>query len=372
MTHDRGLRIGLDGRVFQGALTGVGRYVTEICRCLNIILSDATFIIYSNTPIEPPVASKRWIVKVDGFRLSKRMKAIVWLKFRCGSMARRDDLDLFWGTSTLLPRLPRHVRTFVTTYDLNFLLVPGSMVTTHRIAHQLFFRKDLARAGCLTTISQGTADRILEKYGRRADAIVLPSAGPAFMPRAEEDVKACLERHAIRFPYLLAVATWEPRKNLDLLIKVFLDLKKNRFLPEGIRLVLAGGKGWKDIHLQDLMDRNPDSHLVPLGYVPDDDLPCLYSGAEAFVFPSLYEGFGMPVLEARACGTAVLTSDLPELREAGGADALYVQPTFEGIREGILAILADPKKAGLPKGLPTWEKSAEVLVTAIRNLNRRA
>ena len=284
-------------------------------------------------------------------------------------MLRRDGLDVFWGSSTLLPRLPKRVKSFTTLYDLNFLVVPESMINTHRIAHGMFYKRDTLRADAITAISQGTADRARLLTGRRINAVVTPAANASFRPCPQEEVAACLARLGIEGPYLLAVATWEPRKNLDLLIKVFFDLKAKGMLGP-FRLVLAGGKGWKDEHLRELMLGKDATQLSPLGFIADEDLPRLYTGAELFVFPSKYEGYGMPVLEARACGTRVLASDLPEIREAGGLDVTYVAPSFEELSAGIIAALAKAKPGIGPVRAPSWEDGARTLAGIIRELKR--
>jgi glycosyltransferase involved in cell wall biosynthesis len=99
--------------------------------------------------------------------------------------------------------------------------------------------------------------------------------------------------------------------------------------------------------------------------VPDEELPFLYAGADAFVCPSTYEGFGIPVLEARACGVPVVASDIPELREAGGADAIYIEPTEEGIRTGILSALKRQQKPSTSFLYPSWRQGAETLALAL-------
>ena len=108
-----------------------------------------------------------------------------------------------------------------------------------------------------------------------------------------------------------------------------------------------------------MVQNNARSGVIALGYVPDDDLPALYSGCDVFVFPSIYEGFGIPVLEARACGARVVATDIPEIREAGGDSTTYVMPTSEGIRSGIMRVLSQPQTASTGTMRPhTWEESA--------------
>lgn len=137
------------------------------------------------------------------------------------------------------------------------------------------------------------------------------------------------------------------------------------------KLVLAGGSGWKDAEIAAGISSAGEC-IKELGYVPDQDLAALYSGADAFVFPSLYEGFGMPVLEARACGARVIASDLPELREAGGAEGVYVPPTYEGIREGILRALAMPPPPAIDVTQDRWERGAASLAEVFHDLTRGA
>lgn len=357
------MKIGIDGRALQGSRTGVGRYVFELCRELDKVLPNAKFFVYSSVPLEMPVLSKRWILRLDQSPLAKYMKSVLWLKYRCGLLCKKDNLDVFWGAATFLPQLPRALRTVITVYDLNFKIVPETMSITHRWAFRLFFKKDVARADVVTAISNGSSERLFKLFGRAADAIVYPAIDASFSPQSEILVQEVLLQHALSQPYLLAVATWEPRKNLELLIHTFLDMKEQGLLGEH-KLVLVGGRGWKDRRLAALLSGN-DS-VIPLGYVPDEQLAPLYSGAEVFVFPSIYEGFGMPVLEARACGTKVVTSDIPELREAGGGDAIYVDPTAEGIRQGILVGLSQGKPSGIIKRrLPSWEIGARNLAAVL-------
>jgi glycosyltransferase involved in cell wall biosynthesis len=358
------MRIGIDGRELNHERRGIGRYVFELCRELDRCLPEAEFFVYNRVPVVLPVASDRWILRTDPSTLGKRLSPLLWLKLRGGLLCRQDELDVFWGTSGFLPRLPRSVRTVVTVYDLCYVLTPETFNPVHLLGVRLFFARDVRKADAVLAISQGTSNRLHEHLGLLANAIVYPAVREVFMPQPAETIHGCRARYHLPDSYLLTVATWEPRKNLERLARAFIDLKERGLLPER-KLVLVGKRGWRSKRLTVLLDREARQHMVSLGYVPDEHLPALYAGAEVFVFPSVYEGFGLPVLEARACGARVVASDIPELREAGGSDAIYVEPTTEGIREGILTALTRKPRPPMRSALPTWERGARTLATIL-------
>lgn len=353
------LRIGIDGRPFQGLRTGVGRYVFELCRRLDTVLPDSTFFVYSNVPVELPGPAPRWILRVEPTDVFRKLKSVMWIKLRSHRLCIEDNLDVYWGGASFLPRLPNSVRTVLTIHDLNHRICPSSMSTTHCWAHKLFLGYDVMRANVVVANSLGTATR-LSQYGyRSADEIVTPAVSPEFVPQTQDAIQACKDKLGIDSPYILAVATWEPRKNLELLIKTFIKMKCNGLLASH-KLVLAGGKGWKDKKLIELLGQVGREYVYPLGYVTNGDLRALYSGAEVFVFPSKYEGYGIPVIEALACGARVVATDIPEIREAGGDSAVYISADEEGIAKGIMKALVLPRPE-VPVSLPTWEKGAVTL-----------
>lgn len=359
------MQIGIDGRSLQGSRTGVGRYVYELCRELDRALPNAQFFVYSSVPLEMPVLSDRWILRLDESPLAKHLKPVLWLKYRCGLLCKKDNLDVFWGAATFLPKLHHSIRKVITVYDLNYKVVPHTMGLTHRWSYRLYFEKDAQQADDIVVISKGTAQRLQETFGIKVKTIVMPAIDISFRQASEQEIQQCLKLYNIKYPYILSVATWEPRKNLELLVKTFLDMKNEGLLPYH-KLMLVGGKGWKDTRLATLVKKMMEM-IVPLGYIPDKYLAPLYTGADVFVFPSIYEGFGMPVLEARACGTKVVTSDIPELREAGGVDAIYVAPTAEGIRNGILAALSQTSKERLiDLSFSSWEDGAKTLAMVLK------
>ena len=354
------MRIGIDGRELASERRGIGRYIFELSRELDLHLPEAEFFVYNRAPVSLPIESSRWVMRADPSRLGRRLSPLLWYKVRAGLICRRDDLDVFWGTSAFLPGLPANVRTVLTVHDLCHVFTPETFHPLHLMGVRLFFARDVRRADTVLAVSQSTSDRLYERVGRRADAIVSPAVRETFAPQLEKAIEACRNHYQLVGPYVLTVAAWEPRKNLERLVRAFVKMKERGLLIDH-KLVLVGKKGSRFKGLVELLERDARRHTQPLGYVADEHLSALYAGADCFVLPSAYEGFGVPLLEARACGTRVVTSDTPELREAGGPDAIYIQPTEEGIQAGILTAISETLSPPTRSVLPTWEEGGRVL-----------
>jgi glycosyltransferase involved in cell wall biosynthesis len=361
------MRIGIDGRALMGRRTGVGRYTFELCQHLSRFLPEARFFVYSPSALDVDLG-RNWSVRTDSGLLARSMKPIAWLKTRCGRLCREDELDVFWGCATFLPTLPPNVKKVITVYDLTFQVAPSTMTLTHWLAYRIYFRRDVLAASKIIVISEGTAQRLKEFAGRSPDAIIRPAVDAVFQRSTPQAVAHLSMRLGIRKPYLLAVATWEPRKNLETLIQSFAMMKASGELP-GFTLVLAGGRGWKDQRLKDLLKDIPAEQVRAVGFVSDEELAILYSGAEAFVFPSIYEGYGIPVAEALRCGSRVVAADLPEVREAGGETPVYVTPDRNGIMQGIRTALAAPAPVMTHDDGEGWEPAAERLADVLRRVD---
>ncbi|WP_428419888.1 glycosyltransferase family 4 protein [Methylibium sp.] len=348
----------------------MGHYVFQLCRELESLLPEAQFFAYSRLPADRlALPSPRWTLRQEPLSALRRVPSFAWLRTRGAQLCAHDRLDVFWAGRTLHPGLAAPVRTVVTVHDLNHRLVPETMQAATRWSHRLWFDRDVASANAVLANSQGTAGRVHALLKRRVDGVVPPGLAPQFQPLTAEALAAAREPlHAlgIRPPYLLSVATLEPRKNVVALFRAFSNLKRAGELP-GHQLVLVGAKGWQDPALErELLDAH-ELGVLMAGYVPDALMPALYASADALVCPSLYEGFGMPVLEARACGTRVVIADVPELREAGGPHATVVAPTVDGVREGLRHALTSPvvPEPDLARQ-HDWRHSAATLAAALR------
>jgi glycosyltransferase involved in cell wall biosynthesis len=349
-------RIGIDGRVLGPRPKGIARYIWELSKALDKVLPEARFFVYSPRPIIPmPSISARWSWRCDLSGACAQMPNSLWAASRLGYIAQRDNLDVFWGGTGLLPFAGLRARKVLTVHDLVYKIAPETTSARARWTMRMLFGGSVRRADRITSNSFGTARRFESIYPSKVTQVVQPGLTDTIRPKSAPEVRAQLRQHSIDRPYLLSVGTLEPRKGLQRLIPAFLSLLRDGRLNDEC-LVIAGDRGWKDEPIARLV--RSSERIRPLGFVDDEALSALYTGAKAFIFPSSYEGFGIPVLEARACGTRVVTTDIPELREAGNGDAIYVAPTVEGIRDGILAVLRSDWPAPLNRAEHSWLKSA--------------
>lgn len=289
------------------------------------------------------------------------------------------QLDLFHATDFVLA--PSNARyKLVTVHDLAFLFYPeASMRSLHRYLHVVVPRS-VRSADHLLADSQQTAQDLQEQWRVAPERITLVQGAvdhQHFQPVADPGRLAAVRQHYQigDRPYILGLSSLQPRKNFARLIEAFHIARQEAKLPH--RLVIAGSKGWlyHEIFAK-VQELQLGDHVLFPGYVDDADLPALYSAAEIFAFPSLYEGFGLPIIEALACGTPVLTADNSCLPEAGGPGAIYVKAKdVRSIAEGILKLTNDAalrqrlRSAGLIHAAQfTWERSAQQLLAAYQPL----
>jgi len=321
-------------------------------------------------PLHTPPLSERTMVRL-WHRLHSPWPRVEW--FTGG------PLDLFHATDFVLaPNKAR--RQLVTVHDLAFLFYPeAAMPSLHRYLNVVVPRS-VRRADHLLADSYNTANDLQEQWQIEAERITVVQGAvdhERFRPIANPDQHQLVRRrYGIgEEPFILGLSTLQPRKNFARLIEAFHLARKEAQLPH--RLVIGGGKGWlfTEIFARVQELRLTDHVLFP-GYIDDADLPVLYNAAEFFAFPSLYEGFGLPVIEALACGTPVLTANNSCLPEAGGAGAVYVEAeSVESIADGLIRLATDAplrqqlRTAGLTHAAQfTWQRSAEQLLAAYQKV----
>lgn len=356
------MRLGIEARRFYGnQRTGIPNYLWNILPHLKDTLPELELFLYV-----PRGFDKEPLVALGDFTLRQRsaplgMKGYFWTKFMAPKLVLEDQLDVFLAPRTLYPLgIAGKVPVVSVLHDLSYLIHPEVVPAGTLLNYRLWLRYDVRRADRMVAVSAGTSEHMVQLLGRSADAIVPPAVAPVYHSMAANEVANVRVRHGLPSPYLLFVGTLEPRKNLEALLDAHRIVNARRNQP--LTLALAGQRGWRNHKLIARLDAG-EPNVRELGYVPDEDLPALYNGAESFVIPSIYEGFGMPAAEARACGTRVVATDIPELREAAGPSATYVQPNAASIAKGIESALIKDKPA--PERPWTWEDSAMKLAAVL-------
>ncbi len=375
------MRIGIDARALIPKPTGIGNYVQNLVERLPLAGSGHEYLLYSNRGIH--LSSPKTQVHQCEERELRLCPGTLWVLARGAALSRRDGLDIFWATATVLPpRIPPNILKVVTVYDLVWLLFPQTMAPRHRFISSLIAERAIRGADMIVTISQSTADDLVHLLGLPPEriSIVYPGIAETFAPRNPRDAADYISRkYGVSPQYMAAVGTVEPRKNLALLPRVLHILKKNN-QPQ-CPLLVAGASGWKTSTLsQNIRDFGlTEREIKFLGYIPQEDLPLFYAGAQAFLFPSLYEGFGIPPLEAMACGTPVIASNAKCMPEVLGDAALLQSPhDAEGFATTIARLLSqeDLRKslcaAGIKRaGKFRWETSAKRILQTFELLALR-
>ncbi len=265
---------------------------------------------------------------------------VLWEQLAQGHALRAVGADLAHGPVFVGP-LMAPCPVVVTVHDLSFLRYPHLFRPANRLYLRLFTRLSIQRARRVIAVSAHAAEETVRLLGIAQEKIrvVYHGVDPIFRPLPPEEVAVFRARRGLPERFVLFVGTLEPRKNLVRLIEAFARAGTD----SGTALVLAGARGWYDEEIFATVERLGLSARVRFpGYIPNNELPLWYNAARVFAYPSLYEGFGLPVLEAQACGTPVLTSSVSALPEAAGDGALLVDPfNVEAIADGLHRLLTD-------------------------------
>ncbi|HLJ69657.1 MAG TPA: glycosyltransferase family 1 protein [Chloroflexota bacterium] len=282
-------------------------------------------------------------------------------------VARQSQLDLVHAPVNVLPAAVVRRASVVTVHDLAFLAHPQRFRRGRPGYLRRAIRASAERATLVVAVSNSTRSDLVRLLGVPEEKIrvVYQGVDGAFRVLSKPDRDTFKTRVLAGRPYILHVGTLEPRKNLDVLIRAYAALRKSIGIPHA--LVLAGGSGWARQHLAELVrDLGAEADVVFQGFVPDEDLPGWYNCADLFVYPSAYEGFGLPVLEAMACGVPTITSASSSLLELAADACISVEPgSEEALRVALAKALQDDAertrlmRAGLKRAaLFSWERTA--------------
>jgi glycosyltransferase involved in cell wall biosynthesis len=326
----------LSGRAWYRS-AGVHQYIYHLLRHLGSADDGLRYtVLLGEGGLPPDVAltalQSRWPTSRAAVRVAWEQLVQPWV-------LRRIEADLVHGPVFIGPLLAP-CPVVVTIHDLSFIRFPALFRPVNRFYLTVLARLSARRARRLIAVSAHAAAETTQLLGvppERID-VVYHGVDPAFRPLPDAKVAAFRQRQGVPERFVLFVGTLEPRKNLIRLIEAFA-----RIYDSKVQLVLVGGKGWLyDELFGRVQDLDLREAVIFPGYVMNDDLPLWYNAATIVAYPSVYEGFGLPVLEAQACGTPVLTSDVSSLPEAAGGAALMVDPyDVEALAAGLNRMLTD-------------------------------
>lgn len=290
-------------------------------------------------------------------------------------LMRRMKMDVVIEPGHFGPfNLPKSIKRITVIHDITPILFPHMHTFQGQFLQRIFLPGILKRADHILVNSFYTQSDLTKAFPfcKAKSTVTLLGKDAIFQPDLNQDI---LAKYGIQQPYILFTGTIEPRKNLSTLLKAFELFKAQSQLPH--KLVWVGKWGWKSEDIQQQIENSPyQGDIIQTGYIAKEDLPGLYSQAEIFVYPSLYEGFGLPVLEAMACGAPVITSNTSSLPEAGGPAALYFDPQDPKALAACIhslaknpALRAEKRKASLLQASNfDWRKTARQSLDVIESV----
>jgi glycosyltransferase involved in cell wall biosynthesis len=370
------MRIAVTGHLLKGRNTGVEHYITNIMR--NVPAQDAEneYLYYVNRAVPDDIAGGgRVAIKRNDITDLGRPVRFMWEQVRLPALLARDNVDLLHAPGYTMPVMTR-IPTVVTIHDTIAMRYPAYCSWSTYLHYRVMLPWTAARARRIITTTEYTKRDIIDTLGVSPGKIdVVPLAvHHAFRPIEDRSiVRGVVDGYGLPADIILFVGNLEPKKNVEMLIEAFGALVNERAIPHG--LVLAGRRAWlykrllRKVRSLGLGDRVYFPGEVPIG-----DLVSLYNAADVFVFPSLYEGFGIPPLEAMACGVPVVTADSSALPEVVGDAAVTVDPKrprelIDALRRVLTddSLRAGMRKRGLERAKRyTWERTARGTVAVYR------
>jgi len=368
------MRIAFDATAIPRLMAGAAVYTYELARALAAVDAENEYVIFARGDHFDDLPSTRPGLRVLKVRAASRPLRLLWEQTVLPLHLRGLRIDALHSPHHTTPLVPSGCRRVVTFHDLTFFLLPRRYPLARRLYFQTMTRLSARVSDAVIVPSETVrqdAVRILRLAPQRV-YVTPEAAGPAFHPRDDGAVDAVRRRYGLEGPFLLSVGSLEPGKNRERLLQAFARLRARGL---GHTLAVVGQRAWRYEGEAPLARRLGLADSVRfLGHVPQADLPALYSAADLFVFPSLYEGFGLPALEALACGTPVVASNVSAVPEVVGDAALQVPPfDVEALADAIERLLRDDglraelRERGLERAaLFSWEKTAAQTVEVYR------
>lgn len=383
------MRIGIDCRTIlnpsAGNRAGIAHYTYHLVKALLRLNRADEFLLFFDhraKNIYRDFLEPNTVIRFFTYSEYKKYLPYLYSHILAASTLTAEKLDLYHSPANVVP-LGYRGKYVVTIHDLAIYRDPGIFPSRQGFSIKYLVPKSLNRASKIVAVSESTKKDVLDFFKIPEDRVQVIYEGVDHerFRRAADPASAreyLRQKYRIKKPFLLFVGTLEPRKNLIRLLEaVYLLSKQDSKFIKQYQLVLAGSPGWlyKEIY-EEVKSRQLENCVVFTGYLPSEDVPKFYATAELFVYPSLYEGFGLPILEAFSAGVPVVTSNTSALAEVSGGAAVLVDPLdIEGLARAIQTALLDPKlrealKARGQKRAAefSWEKCAQATMELYRQV----
>jgi glycosyltransferase involved in cell wall biosynthesis len=373
MTLDLNIKVGVDVRILSRPITGIGRYTLEMCILLNKMPSISLYL-YSPAPILQQYLPylNQSVMRVNN--LKSGLMRQLWGESVLPFWARQDEINVFWGPAHRLPfLLPDSIPGVVTIHDLVWKFAPETMRPLSRLIDRKQMPFAISKAKHIVTDSYATERAVLEEFKVNHSSVTAISLGRSQLP-AGSGAEGLLAL-GIEGPYFLFVGTLEPRKNLISLLLAYAKLAGAH--KEKAILVIAGGEGWGDVNLKEnIISMGLENQVKLTGYIDEQTLATLYSNALFLAMPSLYEGFGLPIVEAMSFGTPVLSSNNSSMPEVVGKGGMLIDArSIDSISSGLQKMITDDEFRGSLAANAKesasrfdWNQSVRQLVTVFKKV----
>lgn len=372
----RMIHIGINGRSMFRQLTGVQHYAREVTRELCALdFPDVNFTVFSGREgrdgSEPGLPLKTSFIPAGS-----PIKGLMWEQTLLKRMAKKSGVDVLFNPANVAPLYPP-VPSVVTIHDLAFLLFPEYFSRSFGAYYRAMIPRIASQASMVITDSESTRSDLESRLGVPGSKIAVIPLGvsPDFRRHIKKsELEEVRQRHNLPRKFFLSISSLEPRKNLKGLVDAYSLLPEDILAEQGLVLIGAGNRVYADPGLSGSLSRLSRGSVMTPGYMPSEDLPAVYRLATALVFPSLYEGFGLPVLEAMAASTPVITSNRSSLPEVAGHAAVLIDPESREELAAAMELIANDsgtrnlliERGKKRAALFSWKKTAQQTLEVLR------
>ncbi len=339
------MNIGIDARALSYSKAGIGTYLSEVLEYIAGNDDCNRYYLYTNKDIDCEGLDERFVI-----RKYKSKIGTFGLRYIVPKMIKEDKIDVFWGPEHVLPKKEDDIKYVLTIHDLALFRLKKTAALYNEIINKIYCKKSAEQADSIIAISNSTKNDLVHLFGINPNKIPVIYNGVSLYPYSyvatrvsNSEFEPLSDKFGINQQYFLFVGTIEPRKNLVNAVKAFNLFKSKTGSP--YKYVIAGGKGWRDKKIHQEIENSPyKNDIILTGYVSSKEKELLYRNALCLLFPSLYEGFGLPIIESLSVGTPVITSNVSAMPEVGGDVCEYVDPlNVANISDAMVSMVNDWK-----------------------------